>query len=201
MTAVVARLQLVAVGASMGGVTAIESLLARLPATMPPLLVVQHTLPGFTASLASRLDMVSPFDVREARHAEPLQAGVVLVAPSHTHLVVRQYGSEPRIHLSHAPPVHSHRPSIDVLFRSLATLSGVDIVAVLLTGMGRDGAQGMLELRQAGAQTIAQDQDSSVVFGMPREAIALGAARHVSSLANLPAKIVACLGGSPPAST
>ncbi|MGB7218349.1 MAG: CheB methylesterase domain-containing protein [Vicinamibacterales bacterium] len=191
--------QLVAIGASMGGTVVLESLLARLPADMPPIVIVQHTLPHFVAAFVRQLDAVSPMDVSEAVDGAVLGPGMVSVASGGSHLVVEREGDVLRTILASGPPVRFHRPSVDVLFHSLVTLPDVDIVAVLLTGMGRDGADGLLALRHAGAQTIAQDQATSAVFGMPKEAIECGAVEHISSVDQLPGRILSCLAHRHPA--
>jgi len=186
--------QLIAIGASMGGTVVLESLLARLPPDTPPIVIVQHTLPHFVGPLVRQLDAVSRMRVVEAADGAVLTPGMASVAPGGSHLVVERQGEELRTILALGPPVRFHRPSVDVLFHSLVTLPQVEIVAVLLTGMGRDGAEGLLALRRCGAQTIAQDQGSSAIFGMPKEAIERGAAQHISSVDQLPARITACLG-------
>jgi two-component system chemotaxis response regulator CheB len=185
---------LIAIGASMGGTVVLESLLARLPADTPPIVIVQHTLPHFVGPLVRQLDAVSPMKVVEAADGAVLTPGMACVAPGGSHLVVERQGDELRTILALGPPVRFHRPSVDVLFHSLVTLPHVDLVAVLLTGMGRDGAEGLLALRRAHAQTIAQDQGSSAIFGMPKEAIERGAAQYISSVDQLPSRILSCLG-------
>lgn len=188
---------LIAIGASTGGTVALESILSRLPLDIAPVLIVQHTLPGFTGALVRRLDMVCPMRVVEAVHGQTIQSGVAYIAPGDSHLFVERQdpqGRELRTMLTRTPPVHFHRPSIDVLFHSLVTLPGVEVIAVLLTGMGQDGVEGMVALRGAGAHTIAQDEASSVIFGMPKKAIERGAAQHISSLDQLPDRILSCLG-------
>jgi len=185
---------LIAIGASMGGTVVLESLLARLPSDTPPIVIVQHTLPHFVGPLVRQLDAVSPMKVVEAVDGAVLTPGMASVAPGGSHLVVERQGDELRTILALGPPVRFHRPSVDVLFHSLVTLPHVDLVAVLLTGMGRDGAEGLLALRRAHAQTIAQDQGSSAIFGMPKEAIERGAAQYISSVDQLPNRILSCLG-------
>jgi two-component system chemotaxis response regulator CheB len=184
---------LVVIGASTGGTQAIESLLTRLPAEIPPMLIVQHMPAGFTKAFADRLDKVCPMHVVEAKGGELLQAGTVYVAPGDHHLVVERMGLQLRTALRDGPPVHYQRPAVDVLFHSAAKLKGVPIVGVILTGMGSDGASGLLALRQAGAETIAEDEGSCVVFGMPKEAIACGAVVHVTTLLQMPSQIAASL--------
>ncbi|MCC7416231.1 MAG: chemotaxis response regulator protein-glutamate methylesterase [Acidobacteria bacterium] len=184
---------LLLIGASTGGPQAIESLLSRMPADLPPTLIVQHMPPHFTAAFAERLDRSCPMHVREAAGGERLEPGCAYVAPGGRHLIVERAGLALTTALRDGPPLHDPRPAVDVLFHSAARLAGVPTVALVLTGMGQDGAAGLLALRQAGAETIAEDEQSCVVFGMPREAIARGAARHVSTLLRMPALIVESL--------
>jgi len=191
--------QLVAIGASLGGTLVLESLLARLPADTPPIVIVQHTLPHFVSALVRQLDAVSPMGVTEAVDAAALGRGMVSVASGGSHLVVERHGDELQTILAPGPPVRFHRPSVDVLFHSLVTLPDVDVVAVLLTGMGRDGVDGLLALRRVGAQTIAQDRATSAIFGMPKEAIERGAVEHISSVDQLPSRILSCLAHRQPA--
>lgn len=183
---------LIALGASTGGTQAIETLLTRLPADIPPMVVVQHMPPGFTKAFADRLDTVCPMHVVEARGEERLERGTVYIAPGDHHLVVERSGVQLRTRLRQGPPVHYQRPAVDVLFHSVARLQGLPVVGVLLTGMGADGADGMVALRAAGAETIAEDEQSCVVFGMPKEAIARGGATHVSTLLRMPALLSEC---------
>lgn len=184
---------LIVVGASTGGTQAIESLLTRMPADIPPMLVVQHMPPGFTKAFADRLNASCAMRVIEAQGGELLENGTVYVAPGDHHLVVERFGLQLRTALRDGPPVHFQRPAVDVLFHSAAKLKGVPIVGVILTGMGQDGADGMVALRQAGAQTLAEDEQSCVIFGMPKEAIARGCAVHVVTLLHMPHKIAECL--------
>jgi two-component system chemotaxis response regulator CheB len=184
---------LVLVGASTGGTQAIESLLTRMPADVPPMLIVQHMPAGFTKAFADSLNAVCPMHVHEAEGGETLQAGHVYVAPGNHHLVVERFGLHLRTALRDGPPVHYQRPAVDVLFHSAARLKGVPMIGVVLTGMGQDGADGLLALRLTGAQTIAEDEHSCVVFGMPKEAIARGGAMHVATLLQMPGKIADCL--------
>jgi len=189
---------IIAIGASTGGPKALLKLLRGL-ATAPQarILIVQHIAKGFAAGLAAWLDRESPFAVRLAQAGDFLQPGVALVAPHNQHMELK--GG--RILLSDAPPRHACRPSVDALFESLALATAPQVVGVLLTGMGRDGAAGLLALHQAGAQTIVQDQASSVIFGMPKAAIALGAAQQTLSLEQIPAAVLRLLnnGKRPPA--
>ena len=182
---------LLAIGASTGGTQAIESVLTRLPADLPPIVVTQHMPRGFTTAFAARLDAVCPMRVVEAVGGERLERGVVYIAPGDQHLLVEAVGIQLRTRLSNGPRVHHQRPSVDVLFGSLARLLGTPVVAALLTGMGSDGADGMVALRAAGAETIAEAEESCVVFGMPKEAVARGGALHVTSLMQMPSQIFA----------
>jgi two-component system chemotaxis response regulator CheB len=193
---------IVAIGASTGGPRAIETLLTRLPAESPPIVIAQHMPAGFTKAFAERLDRVGNIRVSEAAGGEALEAGVAYVAPGGYHMVVEARGGRLTTRLHEGPPRHHQRPAVDELFNSLARLRGVAIVAALLTGMGADGAEGLLALRKAGAETIAEDEHSCIVYGMPREAIARGAALHVAALLRMPVLITECfarLTGSPPA--
>lgn len=187
------RSSLILIGASTGGTQAIEALLTRLPGDMPPILIVQHMPPVFTKSFAERLDKVTPLSVSEAKGGDILTPGRVYVAPGDFHMVVERHGVHLTTKLTNAPAVHYQRPAVDVLFESAARLKGVPMVAAILTGMGADGADGLLALRNAGAETIAEDEQSCVVFGMPKEAIARGGAIHVSTLLRMPATMMECL--------
>jgi len=180
---------LLLIGASTGGTQAIESLLTRLPADTPPILIVQHMPAQFTAAFAKRLDSVCPMRVVESKGDEPLQRGVAYIAPGDFHMEIAARGVELRTAIGTGELVHYQRPAVDVLFQSAAKLRGMPIVAALLTGMGSDGADGMVALRRAGAETIAEDEESCVVFGMPKEAIARGGASHVATLLAMPGVI------------
>jgi two-component system chemotaxis response regulator CheB len=183
----------IVIGASAGGTQAIEAVISRLPADTPPILVVQHMPALFTRAFAERLDGSCPMKVVEARGGERLERGVAYVAPGDHHLTVEPFGLTLRTKLHQEPAVHYQRPAVDVLFQSAARVRHVPVVALLLTGMGSDGAEGMLALRQAGAVTIAQDRESCVVFGMPGEAVARGAAMHVATLLAMPQLIADAL--------
>ena len=183
---------LIAIGASTGGPQAIEALLTRLPAACPPILIAQHMPEHFTRTYAERLDKICPMQVVEAVDRQVVESGVAYVAPGNRHMLVEREGVKLVIRLSDAPTVHHQRPAVDVLFHSVAKLKAVKIVALLLTGMGQDGADGMVDLRQHGAETIAEHEQSCVVFGMPREAIARGGAVHVASLLRMPGLIADC---------
>ena len=186
---------LLAIGASTGGTEALARILARLPANTPPTVIVQHMPPVFTRQLAGRLDGLSAMTVREATHGEALVPGLALLAPGDRHLLLRRQGAGYRVELRDGPKVSGHKPSVDVLFRSVAEVARGDAVGVILTGMGADGAQGLLQMRQAGAETIGQDEASCVVYGMPREAAQLGAVATVAALDRIPERICrACEG-------
>jgi two-component system chemotaxis response regulator CheB len=182
--------RIAAIGTSTGGTLALEHILTRLPPDAPPMAIVQHMPERFTAAFAQRLDSLCAIQVREARHGDALQVGRALIAPGGQHMSVVRSGGHYAVELSSAPPVNRHRPSVDVLFRSAARAAGGNALGMILTGMGDDGAQGLLEMRRAGAQTLAQDEASCVVFGMPKEAIALGGAERVLPLANMASEIV-----------
>lgn len=182
---------IVFVGASTGGTEAIKTLLLGFPADCPPTLIVQHMPEGFTASFAKRLDSLCAPRVVEAQGGERVEAGAVYIAPGHSHLQIRRQGSGYVTELLATPPVNRHRPSVDVLFDSAARLAGRNAVGVILTGMGKDGAQGLLRMREAGARTFGQDEASCVVYGMPREAALVGAVEEVASLDVLARRVLA----------
>ena len=164
----------VVLGSSTGGTQAIESVLLALPADAPGIAIVQHMPEKFTAMYAQRLDGLCAMNVREARDGDRLERGVVLIAPGGRHMQLRKAGGQYFAVVLDGPPVNRHKPSVDVLFRSAAECAGRDALAIILTGMGDDGARGMKALHDRGARTIAQNEETCVVFGMPREAIALG---------------------------
>lgn len=176
-----ARDKLIVIGASTGGTEAVKDVLVGMPTTAPGILVAQHMPETFTRAFAARLNRLCRITVKEAQSGERVLAGHAYIAPGHSHLTLRRSGAHYVTHLSRGEPVNRHRPSVDVLFRSAAQ-SGKDVIAVILTGMGKDGAEGMLALRKAGAYTLAQNRESCVVFGMPKEAIALGAVEDVIAL-------------------
>jgi two-component system, chemotaxis family, protein-glutamate methylesterase/glutaminase len=177
---------LLLIGASTGGTQATEALLTRLPADSPPILIVQHMPANFTRAYADRLNTVCPMRVREAVDGDKPERGLALIAPGDYHMVLETFGIQMYVSVRQGPQVHHQRPAVDVLFHSVARLRGVPIVACLLTGMGADGADGMVALKSAGAETIAEDEHSCIVFGMPKEAIARGGATHVASLLAMP---------------
>lgn len=174
--------KLIAIGASTGGTEAIKDVLVALPADSPGIVITQHMPERFTKSFAERLDRVCTVKVKEAEHGERIMVGHAYLAPGHSHLAVTRSGAYYMTELSQSAPVNRHRPSVDVLFGSVARVAGGNAVGALLTGMGKDGAAGLLEMRRAGAFTIAQSEATCVVYGMPREAAQLGAACEVLDL-------------------
>jgi two-component system chemotaxis response regulator CheB len=180
----------VVIGSSTGGTQALETVLTALPADCPGIAIVQHMPEKFTAMYAQRLDALCAMRVREARDGDRLERGLVLIAPGGRHLQLRRSGGQYHAVVLDGPPVNRHKPSVDVLFRSAADCTGGDILAVILTGMGDDGARGMKRLHDGGARTIAQDEASCVVFGMPMEAIKLGAVDQVLPLDRVAAAIL-----------
>ncbi len=182
--------KVVAIGASTGGTEALRALLEALPPDAPGTAIVQHMPEVFTAAFARRLDGLCRVEVKEAVQGDRLLPGRALIAPGNHHLAVRRDGGHYAVEVLEGPPVCRHRPSVDVLFRSAAQAAGENAVGVILTGMGEDGARGLLEMRNAGAHTIAQDEATSVVFGMPKEAIKLGAACEVQPLPRIAGAIL-----------
>lgn len=180
----------VAVGASTGGTEAIRELLSGLPADAPGMVITQHIPKAFSAAFARRLNDSSALRVQEASDGQQILPGHAFVAPGESHLRVERSGARYLCRLDHSAPVNRHRPSVDVMFQSLALAAGARSIGVLLTGMGRDGAQGLLQMREGGSQTIAQDEGSSVVWGMPGEAVALGAAHLVLPLSTMAGRLM-----------
>ncbi|MBI3223014.1 MAG: chemotaxis response regulator protein-glutamate methylesterase [Nitrosomonadales bacterium] len=187
--------KLIIIGASTGGTEAIKEVLMRLPADVPGILVTQHMPESFTKSFAERLNGLCKISVKEAEHNERVLPGHAYIAPGHSHLLLRRSGANYMTELSQGPPVNRHRPSVDVLFRSAANVAGANAMGIILTGMGKDGAQGLLEMKNAGSHTIAQDEASCVVFGMPREAIAIGGACEVLALQDIARRTLEHLSG------
>ena len=179
---------LIAVGASTGGTEALRVFLSAMPPDCPPIVVVQHMPENFTRAFADRLNQDCAIEVREARDEVPARPGVALIAPGNYHCVVNTDGANLMVNIMDGPLVSRHRPSVDVLFRSVALSAGRNAVGVIMTGMGDDGAQGLLEIKQTGAVTIAQDEATCVVFGMPREAIERGAVDLVLPLEQIARK-------------
>ncbi len=164
-------------------------MLEKLPGSSPAVVIVQHMPEKFTNAFARRLNAICAIEVKEAEDGDVVQAGRALIAPGNQHMVLRRMGSRYTVNIIDGPQVSRHRPSVDVLFRSASQVAGRNAMGVILTGMGDDGARGLLEMRQAGSYTIAQDEDTSVVFGMPKEAIQRGAAVKVVSLGRVASEI------------
>lgn len=181
---------IVAIGASTGGTQALQSLLSALPANAPGMVIVQHMPEHFTRSFADRLNSVCAVEVKEAEDGDTVAPGRALIAPGNFHMELERSGAVYKVKVSPGPLVSRHRPSVNVLFKSVAKYAGRNAVGAILTGMGNDGAEGLLEMKRNGADTLAQDEASCVVFGMPKEAIANGGADHVLPLDAIPAKIL-----------
>ena len=177
--------RVVAMGTSTGGTQALEHVLTQLPAVSPGIVIVQHMPPTFTAAFAARLNGLCEIEVREAKNNDRVIPGCALLAPGGKHMLLKRSGAYYYVEVKEGPPVNRHCPSVDVLFRSTAACAGANALGVIMTGMGDDGARGLKEMRDAGARTIAQDEASCVVFGMPREAIRLDAAERVMPLDDL----------------
>ena len=178
--------RVVAIGASTGGTQAIEYVLTALPKESPGVVIVQHMPEKFTQAFAERLNDICEIEVKEASHGDPVRSGQALIAPGNRHLLLNRRGDEYYVTVNDGPLVRRHRPSVDVLFRSAAKNAGANTLGIIMTGMGDDGAAGMLEMRNAGAKTVAQDEKSCVVFGMPKEAIKRGGAERVLPLEKIP---------------
>lgn len=182
--------KIVAIGASTGGTEAILNILKELPYDSPGIVVVQHMPEQFTKSFATRLNELCKISVKEADNNDTIIRGRALIAPGNHHLLIRRSGAKYFVQINDGPHVNRHRPSVDVLFRSTAQYAGNNSVGILLTGMGADGAKGLLEMKDAGAHTIAQDEKTSVVFGMPKEAIKLDAAKQVLPLPQIGSALI-----------
>lgn len=177
--------KLIVIGASTGGTEAIKEILVKMPADAPGIMITQHMPEHFTKSFADRLNSLCKIPVKEAEQGERILPGHAYIAPGHSHLLLKRSGARYLAELNQGPLVNRHRPSVDVLFRSVANVAGANALGIILTGMGKDGVQGLLEMKQAGAHTVAQDEASCVVFGMPREAILAGAICEVLPLQNI----------------
>ncbi|MBK3516266.1 protein-glutamate methylesterase/protein-glutamine glutaminase [Carboxylicivirga marina] len=186
--------KVVVLGASTGGTEAIRNFLKSLPNKVPGIAIVQHMPEGFTKSFANSLNNICGLEVKEAENGDKLYQGRVLIAPGSKHMLLKRVGKEYMVEVKEGPLVNRHRPSVDVLFRSAARYAGNNATGFLLTGMGNDGAKGLLELKESGAHTVAQDEASSVVFGMPKEAIKLGAADKVMALDKMGSYLISRLG-------
>ena len=183
----------IAIGASTGGTQALEAILTRLPANFPGIAMVQHMPLGFTALFAERLNSLTAIEVREARDRDRVVPGLALLAPGNRHMALKRTASHYYVMLQDGPDVHHQKPAVEILFYSVAKAVGSQAIGMILTGMGADGAQGMLAMKKCGAINIAQDEESSVVFGMPAEAIEAGGVDHVISLDQIPARLIQLL--------
>jgi two-component system chemotaxis response regulator CheB len=177
--------KVIAIGASTGGTQALQEILTALPADAPGILIVQHMPEHFTRSFAQRLNAICAIEVKEAEDGDTVSPGRALIAPGNFHMLLRRSGAVYKAQIKSGPLVSRHRPSVDILFRSVARFAGSNAVGVIMTGMGSDGAAGLKEMRDQGAETMAQDENSCVVFGMPKEAIRLGAAGKVVPLLDI----------------
>ena len=183
--------RVIGIGASTGGVEALRDVLTHLPSRMPPIVIAQHMPPGFTETFAKRLDTLCRIHVKQAQDGEAVQGGVAYIAPGGRHLVLMRRGAGYYLRVNDEPPVNRHRPSVETLFRSIARAAGSQAIGVMLTGMGGDGADAMLEMSRAGAYNIAQDEATCVVFGMPRQAIAAGGVHEIAALPDIASRLEA----------
>jgi two-component system chemotaxis response regulator CheB len=174
--------KIIAIGASTGGTEALKVVLTGMPPNAPGILVVQHMPANFTTSFAERLNELSAMTIKEAKDGDSLVNGVALLAPGNYHMLLKRSGARYYVQVKKGPLVHHQRPAVDVLFHSVANYAGSNAIGVILTGMGADGARGLLKMKEAGARTVAQDEKTCIVFGMPKEAIKLGAAEKVVPL-------------------
>lgn len=188
--------KLIAIGASTGGTEALKEVLVKMPVNTPGILVVQHMPAEFTRAFAERLNKICSIEVREAQDGDSVLNGQALIAPGNYHMFLRRSGAKYFVNIKDGPRVHHQRPAVDVLFQSVAQYAGANAIGVILTGMGADGAQGILRMKEAGAKTIAQDEASCVVFGMPKEAIKLGAIDRVIPLDRIPQEVIRLLNQS-----
>ncbi|WP_411680191.1 protein-glutamate methylesterase/protein-glutamine glutaminase [Clostridium thailandense] len=185
--------KIIVIGASTGGTEALKDVLQKMPVTIPPIIIVQHMPEHFTRSFAQRLDQICDIQVKEAEDREILSPGKALIAPGNKHIELRRSGAMYYVQLHNGPKVFHQRPSVDILFQSVAKYAGRNAIGAILTGMGKDGAAGLLDMKNEGAYTIAQDERSCVVFGMPKEAIELGGVSKIASLDNIVDEIVGYL--------
>ncbi|MGV1099894.1 protein-glutamate methylesterase/protein-glutamine glutaminase [Thiovibrio sp. JS02] len=185
--------KIIAIGASTGGTEALKEVLTQFPANTPGIMIVQHMPANFTKSFAERLDSLCQIRVKEAQDGDSVVPGTALLAPGNFHMVMRRSGARYYVNIKSGPLVCYQRPAVDVLFNSVAAYGGANAVGVILTGMGKDGAQGMLKMKEAGAQTIAQDEKSCVVFGMPKEAIEAGGVDKIVTLRDIPGEVMKML--------
>ncbi|MBM4055992.1 MAG: chemotaxis response regulator protein-glutamate methylesterase [Planctomycetes bacterium] len=185
--------KIVAIGASTGGTEALKEVLTQMPPNSPGILIVQHMPKLFTKAFADRLNSLCSIRISEAKDGESIVPGIALIAPGDYHMELRRSGARYYVTTTQEPPVRRHRPSVEVLFESVAKYAGANAIGVIMTGMGDDGAHGLLKMKEAGANTIAQDEESCVVFGMPKEAIKLGAAEKIVPLDKIPSAILSFL--------
>ncbi len=183
--------RLVAIGTSTGGTQALEAVLTRLPGTCSGIVIVQHMPEKFTAMFAERLNGLCKLEVREAKNGDRVIPGRALIAPGGRHMMLKRSGAQYYVEVADGPLVNRHKPSVDVLFRSVAQVAGKNALGIIMTGMGDDGARGLKEMHDAGAQTVAEDESTCVVFGMPKEAIKLGGVDKIMPLDRIPQEIVA----------
>ncbi|MBU0481867.1 MAG: chemotaxis response regulator protein-glutamate methylesterase [Proteobacteria bacterium] len=188
--------KIIAIGSSTGGTEALARILPQFPPTMPGVLIVQHMPANFTKSFADRLNDLSQISVKEAEDGDSILPGTALLAPGNFHMVMRRSGARYFVNVKTGPLVHHQRPAVDVLFNSVAAYGGKNAIGVILTGMGKDGAQGILKMKEAGAGTIAQNERSCVVYGMPKEAVATGAVDKILDIDDIPAGIIDILSPS-----
>lgn len=182
--------KVIAIGASTGGTEALKNVLCKMPPNSPGIVVVQHMPASFTTAFAQRLDGICQITVKEAQNQDSVNPGTALIAPGNFHMIFRRSGARYYVEIKDGPMIHHQRPAVDVLFKSTAQSAGSNSIGVILTGMGSDGAKGLLEMKRSGAKTIAQDEKSCVVFGMPNAAIKLGAVDKVVSLDKIAQEIV-----------
>ena len=186
---------IVAIGTSTGGTQALEAVLTKLPRVSPGIVIVQHMPEKFTEAFANRLNSICQIEVREAKSGDRVVPGLALIAPGGKHMLLKRSGAQYHVDVVDGPLVNRHRPSVDVLFRSAAKCAGANALGVIMTGMGDDGARGLREMREAGAQTIAQDEATCVVYGMPKEAVKLDAVDRIMPLGDIPHAILAVASG------
>lgn len=182
--------KVIAIGSSTGGTEALKKILTKMPPNSPGIVIVQHMPANFTTAFAARLNDLSQITVKEAEDNDSVTPGTALLAPGNFHMILRRSGARYYVEVKTGPMVHHQRPAVDVLFKSTAKYAGANAIGVILTGMGSDGAEGLLEMKNAGATTIAQDEKTCVVFGMPKEAIKLGAADKVASIEQIASEII-----------
>jgi len=186
--------RLVAIGTSTGGTQALEAVLTRLPATSPGIVVVQHMPEKFTALFAERLDTLCQMEIREGKDGDRVRPGLALIAPGGRHMMVKRSGAQYYVEVKDGPLVNRHKPSVDVLFRSVAQIAGRNALGIIMTGMGDDGARGLKEMHDNGATTLAEDETTCVVFGMPKVAVEMGGVGKVVPLDQIPQEIIAYAG-------